>query len=241
MTMNILLLQARHADDAARLEERTSFANMAGVPETAVIPFDLLTAVPTLADIRRYDVLMIGGSGDYYVSKGNLPNFTAVLALLADVVAVGQPMFASCFGFQLLAQALGGEIVYAPDEMEVGTYDVRLTADGRADELFSYLPDIFRAQLGRKDKAVRLPDGVLHLAASDRAPFQALRVPNQPIWATQFHPELTKKTNLARFKRYLAGYAASTSETELEKMFQQFDDSPEANQLLGRFMRLVFG
>ena len=200
MTIKILLLQARHADDAARLEERTSFAHMAGVEETAVIPFDLLTAVPTLAEIRRYDALMIGGSGDYYVSKGNLPNFQAVLDLLAEVVAIGQPTFASCFGFQMLAQALGGEIVYAPEAMEVGTYDVRLTEDGRADELFSYLPDVFPRPIGRKDKAARLPDSVLHLAASDRAPFQALRVPGKPIWATQFHPELTKETNLARFQ-----------------------------------------
>lgn len=241
MTIKIFLLQARHADDAARLEERTSFADMAGVPETAVIPFDLLTAVPTLADISRYDALMIGGSGDYYVSKGNLPNFQAVLDLLVEVVAIGQPMFASCFGFQMLAQALGGEIVYAPQEMEVGTYEVQLTEDGRADDLFSCLPDVFHAQLGRKDKAARLSDSVLHLAASHRAPFQALRVSGKPIWATQFHPELTKETNLARFRRYMDGYAATTAPAELQKMFQQFDDSPEANQLIGRFMQLVFG
>ncbi len=240
MTLNILLLQARHADDAARLEERTSFAQMAGVAETAVIPYDLLSNTPTLTQIRQYDALMIGGSGDYYVSKGNLPNFTAVLDVLAEVVAVGHPTFASCFGFQLIVQALGGEVVYAPDEMEVGTFDVQLTDTGRNDDLFHYLPHTFAAQLGRKDKASRLPDGVLHLAASENAQFQALRVPNQPIWAAQFHPELTKETNLARFRRYMAGYASVLSPEEVQKMFDQFAESPEANQLIKRFMQLVF-
>jgi GMP synthase (glutamine-hydrolysing) len=241
MTIKILLLQARHADDAARLEERSSFAMMAGVDETQVIPFDLLAGTPTLADVGRYDALMVGGSGDYYVSKGNLPNFQAVLTLLADVVAVGQPTFASCFGFQLLVQALGGEIVYDADHAEVGTYDLTLTENGRSDDLFHFLPDTFRAQLGRKDRALRLPEGVLHLASSQFAPFQALRVPGQPIWAAQFHPELTKTTNLARFQRYMAGYASIMDEAEVAKTLARFDESPEANQLIGRFMQLVFG
>lgn len=240
MTIKILLLQARHADDAARLEERSSFAAMAGVPEAQVIPYDLLTGTPTLTEVRRYDALMVGGSGDYYVSKGNLPSFQTVLALLADVVAVGKPTFASCFGFQLLVQALGGEIVYDAQHAEVGTYEVTLTENGRSDDLFCYLPGTFRAQLGRKDRASRLPEGVLHLAASANAPFQALRVPGQPIWATQFHPELTKVTNLARFKRYMDGYASIMDEAEVAQTLARFDESPEANQLIGRFMQLVF-
>lgn len=241
MTIKILLLQARHADDAARLEERTSFAAMAGVAEAQVIPYDLLTSTPSLTEVRRYDVLMVGGSGDYYVSKGNLPNFQGVLDLLGEVTAVSHPMFASCFGFQLLVQALGGEIVYAPEQAEVGTYELSLTGDGRADELFSYLPDTFRAQLGRKDRASLLPNGVLHLAASANAPFQALRVPGKPIWATQFHPELTKATNLARFKRYMAGYASIMDQAEVAKTLARFDESPEANQLIRRFMQVVLG
>ena len=131
MQTRILLLQARHADDAARYEERTSFAQAAGVAETQIIPFDLLTEKLTLADVRRYDALMIGGSGDYYVSKGNLPNFQLVLDILAEVVTLGQPTFASCFGFQLLVKALGGEIAYAPEHTEVGTFPVTLTASRR--------------------------------------------------------------------------------------------------------------
>jgi GMP synthase (glutamine-hydrolysing) len=240
MRTHILLLQARHADDAARLEERTSFAQAAGVAETQVIPFDLLTDKLTLAEIQRYDVLMIGGSGDYYVSKENLPNFQAVLDVLANVVAIGKPTFASCFGFQLLVKALGGEIAYAPEHIEVGTFPVTLTETGRSDALFGTLPTTFRAQLGRKDRATRLPESLLHLAGSENAPFQAIRVPDQPIWATQFHPELTKEINLARFRRYLDGYAAMMSADALEVAQRQFDHSPEANQLIRRFMQIVF-
>ena len=51
---------------------------------------------------------MVGGSGDYYVSKANLPHFEETLEVLQAVVSVGHPTFASCFGFQLMVRALGG-------------------------------------------------------------------------------------------------------------------------------------
>ena len=240
MPPRILLLQARHAADAARHEERTSFARAAGVPEADVIPFDLLTEKLTVANVRRYDVLMAGGSGDYYVSKGNLPNSQMVLDVLAEVVALGRPTFASCFGFQLIVKALGGEITYAPAHTEVGTFPVTLTETGRSDALFGALPNTFRAQLGRKDRATRLPDSLLHLAGSENAPYQALRVPGRPIWATQFHPELTKEENLARFRRYMSGYASTMPAEALAATLRRFDHSPEANGLIGRFMQIVF-
>lgn len=238
--IRVLLLQARQVNDAARIEERESFAVRAGLPVENMVPFDLLSGYPTLAEVQQYDALMVGGSGDYYVSKGNLPNFTAVLDLLREVAEVSHPLFASCFGFQLLVKALGGEIVYDPVGMEVGTFPVTLTEAGQQDNLFSYFPPTFRAQLGRKDKASVLPPTAVGLAHSHHCPYQAIRLPGKPIWGTQFHPELTKATNLARFKRYLDGYAALKSPDELQEMFDKFDDSPETEDLLARFIQLVF-
>ena len=66
-------------------------------------------------------------------------------------------------------------------------------------------------------------------------------MPGKPIWATQFHPELTREENLKRFNRYLDGYASLMSQAEIEETLARFDDSPEANELLVRFLRVVFG
>jgi GMP synthase (glutamine-hydrolysing) len=240
-SLQILLWQARHENDLAKHDERQSFADRCGLPLENVTPFDLLKATPTLAQVQQYDVLMIGGSGDFYVSKRNLPGFEAVVALLGEVTAVSHPTFASCFGFQLLTHALGGEIIYDPDNMEVGTYPVTLTEAGKRDELFGYLPETFAAQLGRKDRAVNLPETAVHLASSERAPYQAIRVADKPIWGAQFHPELTKEENLARFNRYLADYAGVLDETEMEETVARFQESPETEALIGRFLRVVFG
>ena len=239
--MKILLLQARHANDKARLEERHSFALKAQLNDEQIEPFDLISGTPSLAETRQYDALTIGGSGEYYVSKKNLPSYEAVLELLREVVSLGHPMFASCFGFHLLVEALGGDVIYDTDNMEVGTYELTLSHAGEEDELFGYLPSTFQAQLGHKDRAGNLPDEVVNLASSEHAPYQAIRIPNKPIWSTQFHPELTGDENLERFHRYLEGYANMMSEEEMQETLNRFRASPETDQLISRFLKLVFG
>ena len=77
-------------------------------------------------------------------------------------------------------------------------------------------------------------------SGSEASPFQALRVPNKPIWASQFHPELDRRANEDRYRHYLEGYASHMSAEELEASLQRFDDSPEASGLLRRFVELVF-
>ena len=235
----ILLLQARNPGDPARAEEVRSFAVHCGVDASQITAWSLLEGPPSMAEIRFHDTLMVGGSGEYYVSKSNLPHFPRLLERLAEVVEAGHPTFASCFGFQCLVVALGGEIVHDTDNMEVGTYDVTLTDDGRRDELFRHLPPSFPAQLGRKDRAADRWHGMLPLASSSRCPVQALRIPGKPIWASQFHPELDRDTNLGRFKRYLEGYAATMSPAEQARTLDSFHPSPEANELLKRFLDLV--
>lgn len=239
MSFRVLLLQARHAEDPAKAEERRSFAEKAGLPHEAVVSHDLLEGPPSLDRVRGFDALMIGGSGDFYVSKADLPHQEKLFDHLRDVVGVRHPMFASCFGFQCLVQALGGEIVFDPESTEVGTCTLTLTEAGREDPLLGSLPGTFAAQMGRKDRARSLPAGTVHLAASSRAPFQALRIEGAPIWATQFHPELDRDTNRGRFMRYLDGYAEHMSEAERDETLARFDHSPATEPMLARFVALL--
>jgi GMP synthase (glutamine-hydrolysing) len=236
----ILLLQARRADDPMASHEHVCFVDGCGLPAENVVPSDLCSGPPSLARLRGYDALMVGGSGDYYVSEANLPHFAGLLELLRDVVEVGLPMFASCFGYQSLVEALGGEIVFDPANTEVGTFELKLTEEGRSDELFGGLPPKFDAQMGHKDRAVSHPEGIPNLASSEASPFQALRVPNKPIWASQFHPELDRRANEDRYRHYLEGYASHMTAEEREAAFERFRESPQASGLLRRFIELVF-
>jgi GMP synthase (glutamine-hydrolysing) len=235
----ILLLQARLPDDPMREHEHRCFVDRTGLPAESISSHDLRDGPPTIADLTRHDALSVGGSGAFYVSRGNLPRFDAYLDFLREAIERGHPTFASCFGYQSIARALGGELVHDPSRAEVGTFELSLTADGREDPLFGEMPDRFMAQMGHKDRASRPPAGTLNLASSERCTYQALRVPGKPVWATQSHPELDRETNLDRFRRYVADYGPEREEN-LEKAFDQFKESPEASGLLRRFLERVF-
>jgi GMP synthase (glutamine-hydrolysing) len=241
MALRILLLQARDENDPMKEEEILSFAEKSGLTPEQFAQHDLLSGPPVLSRVLEHDAMMVGGSGDYYVSKRNLPGFDEQLEVLAEVVNAGHPTFASCFGFQLLTAALGGEIVHDPDSTEVGTYELQLTPAGAKDALLGSLPPRFMAQLGRKDCASRLPEGVSNLASSKLNPHQAFRVPGQPVWATQFHPELDARTNRDRFMRYLDGYSMHMTQEEKRDALDRYYESPETAALLPAFLRLVFG
>lgn len=238
--LRLLLLQIRDPDDPIIDEERSSFADKAGLEIEQIRLHNLLDGPPTRAEVEACDGLLIGGSGDYYVSKGHLPAFDELMRFFREVADRAYPTFASCFGFQLLIQALGGRIVHDPAHTELGTLELTLTEAGRNDPLLGTLPPTFYAQLGHKDRADELPSGFENLVTSELCRFQAFRVPNKPIWATQFHPELDSHTNKSRYLRYLEGYAEHLTEEERKETLENYRDSPETGELLKRFIELVF-
>ncbi len=237
----LLLLQARREDDPEREAERRLFARRLDLPDEQVVGHNLIVGLPDLRALERFDALLIGGSGEFYVSDGQFPRQQEVMDLLREVAEGPVPLFGSCFGFHLLTEALGGEIVHDPDNMELGTYELELTAAGRRDELFGSLPDRFLAQVGRKDRAASLPPSTTNFASSERCPHQGFRYRDRPLWATQFHPELDAEDNRRRYLAYLEGYAGLLSDEERRQVMERFQSSPHTVRLLRRFLDLVLG
>ena len=230
------LLQARNPSDPAREDEHLAFADKLGVSVSDILAVDVLTE---RLDDRLLDgshAMLVGGSGEYSVLDDVAP-IQRLIDFLAHVSESGHPMFASCFGFQALAVGLGGSVVHDEDNAEVGTYDLRLTDSARQDPIFRDLPAGFKAQLGHKDQVDRLPAACVNLASSDRTPNQAYRVEGRPVYATQFHPELSHLENRARFERYYEEYGRVFGEEAARAQLEGHVPSPEANTLLLRFAR----
>ena len=177
--------------------------------------------------------MLVGGSGEYSVLD-DVPPIRALLNFLGETATCGFPVFASCFGFQALSLALGGEVVHDADRSEVGTYDIQLTPHASDDEIFGQLSASFLAQQGHKDHVTRLPSSAKHLAGSERSPFQAARFGDAPVWATQFHPELTEQDNRRRVMLYRDRYAK-----ELDAVLDILRPSHETHGLLARFADLL--
>ena len=232
-----LLLQARLPGDAMAAHERRCFAATLGVPLERVRCHDLLGGPPAEAELAGVDLLLVGGSGSFSVLD-DLPWLRGFFGFLSDVaIPRALPVFASCFGFQALVVAGGGEVIHDPDRSEVGTFDIRLTDAGLPDPLLGPRGPVFPAQLGHKDRAVRLPVGTVNLAGSKRAPLQAFRVPGTPIVATQFHPELDREANTFRYRAYLEIYAA----TDQDEVIGRMRETPEASSLLPAWVEEVLG
>ena len=107
-------------------------------------------------------------------------------AWLRGVVAHGTPTFGICFGHQILAQALGGEVQRNPRGREIGTIHIERTAGA---PIFEGVTPRFEAQVTHVDSVVRLPPGAVSLARSEREDHHAIRF-SETCFGVQFHPEM---------------------------------------------------
>ena len=168
-TPRFLLLQARNPGDPGQAHEQQCFEETLGVPSGSIRSWDLLKGPPQDEDLDKADMLLVGGSGDYSVLD-DVPFVQDFIGFLRDVVIPRNiPTFASCFGFQAIVLAAGGELVRDPESAEVGTFAISVSNAGREDPLLGSLFPTFKAQLGHKDRVERLPDGLTSLAASERS------------------------------------------------------------------------
>lgn len=233
--LSFCLLQIRNLNDTVREDEVNCFVRRLEVDPSQVHALDVLHDPMDASIYDRFDAVLVGGSGEYSVLD-DVPPIRALLDFLGETATIGFPVFASCFGFQALSVALGGEVVHDADRAEVGTYDIGLTSHGSEDQLFGHLSERFWAQQGHKDHVTRLPSSARHLAGSERSPFQAARFGDAPVWATQFHPELTEDDNRRRVLRYRERYAS-----ELDAVLDILRPSHETHGLLARFADLLAG
>ncbi len=238
--LRYLLLQARNADDPMRQHEVDCFARALRCAPARIGVVDLLATCPTPDQFDGVDIVLLGGSGDYSVAKGG-SWLGPALDAMRKLHELAKPTFASCWGFQAMAEALGGKVVTDLARAEVGTHRVRLTAAGRDDPVFGPLAragETFAAQMGHQDIVDRLPPDAVSLASSDRSPSQAYRFAGKPIYCTQFHPELTLETLLDRLRTY-PQYVQTIAGLPYDEFVATCTESVETQDLLPRFVQAV--
>ncbi|MEZ4241411.1 MAG: type 1 glutamine amidotransferase [Myxococcota bacterium] len=237
MTPRALLVSLRDPHDPMAAHERRCFALRADLPEAAVDVHPMTEGRPDPGRVRTYDAVFFGGSGAYSVLD-DVPWIRAGLDTVLEVLDLRRPAWASCFGFQGLSLALGGEVVRDDARQELGAVALALTPAGEADPLVSVLPRAFWGQEGHHDHVDRLPDGVTLLATGQQIPNQAFRVDGAPFYASQFHPELTSASTIERFVHYQSLYQAPGSDAEvILATLRAGEDTPEMAQLLARLVR----
>ena len=154
---------------------------------------------------------------------------------LAGVVRAQVPVLGICYGHQLLARALGGEAGNHPVGLELGTVQVRTTADATGDPLLGELPAVFDAHVVHRQSALRLPEGAVALAGNAFEPHQAFRAGGARAWGVQFHPEFDE----AAMRGYIDEVAAASPRGAAIAADAQVRPTPHSARLLARFAQLV--
>jgi len=235
--LRFLLLQIRDLDDPIRQQEVGCFAQAIGCEPEAIAPFDLLRGFPTQEQLQQVDAVLVGGSGNYSAA-GESPWLEKTLAGFRRLVEQRKPTFASCWGFQAIARALGGSCIHDPSRAELGTLDLQLTEAGRRDPLFGELKDPFLGIAGHEDHVVALPPNAVLLASSQLVRHQAFKIADSLVYCTQFHPELDLQTFLDRVAAY-PQYVERIAGITIEELAQRCRDTPDTRQLLRQFARLA--
>lgn len=243
-TLRYLLLQVRNVGDPIAGQEIRCFATALGCRESAIGVVDLLSAAPTHDQLRQVDMILLGGSGQYSAAtesseperlRPRQPWLDRALDSLREIHYLSKPTFASCWGFQAMARALGGKCIHDLPSAELGTIELTLTEAGRSDPIFSQLPTTFATLAGHEDHVVALPADAILLASSDRVVEQAFRFQNKPIYCTQFHPELDRLTFLERVVAY-PEYVERIAGLTYHDFTLRVKETPEARTLLKRFI-----
>lgn len=201
MFPNILLIQFRTSPSAIENEQKAILRSIGDCGKViAKHVFDFETSSALKESCLAADGVIFGGSGDFDLDGGRDLDDPArstsikILGLVKEtidaMVDFDKPFLGICYGHQLFAQLRNGCVCNNREQSKIGTHEVELTLDGRADPLFADLPQKFDAQYGHKDSICMLPDNATLLASSDKCVGAALRY-GCNVYTTQFHPELT--------------------------------------------------
>jgi GMP synthase (glutamine-hydrolysing) len=104
-----------------------------------------------------------------------------------ELFDLGIPVLGICYGMQLMAHFLGGE-VEASESREYGRAEIRIHEPGA---LFAGLEERQTVWMSHGDRVRKMPPGFSCLAATDNAPLVAFADPERRLYGIQFHPEVS--------------------------------------------------
>ena len=124
------------------------------------------------------------------------------------IYELGVPILGICYGAQLIALQLGGEVGRgmrgeygrAVVNRIAGSVSTLLNDDGPAEQV---------VWMSHFDAVTRVPDGFVATASTPDAPMAVIECPSRRIWGVQYHPEVVHSPHgmavLEQFLWHLAG------------------------------------
>jgi len=141
-----------------------------------IVRFD--TSAAEVATLRPNGLILSGGPASVY-DKG-APH------LDPEIFSLGIPVLGICYGMQLMAHHLGGEVEFST-RREYGPGMLRIT---NSSQLFEGLGQQIDIWSSHGDKVTTLPAGFRSAARTENSNFGAIENPKRKLYGLQFHPEV---------------------------------------------------
>ena len=103
-----------------------------------------------------------------------------------EILELGVPILGICYGFQVLAQALGGKVDQT-GKREYGATDLEVSSSGI---LLNDQPNVQVCWMSHGDQVVAAPAGFDVLASTSTTPVAAFESREKRIFGVQWHPEV---------------------------------------------------
>ncbi len=149
---------------------------------------------------RRNPAAIVLSGGPSSVYEQGAPNFDE------SIFRLGIPIFGICYGFQVMARALGGKVGNTGDR-EYGATDAELVDAGGA--LLAGQPDSQNVWMSHGDAVQQAPEGFEVLARTAVTPVAAFGSAERKMYGVQWHPEVKHtdfgQRSLENFLHNIAG------------------------------------
>ena len=145
---------------------------------------ELRPCTVTLDEIRAFDpigIIFTGGPNSVY--DENAPHVDP------GIFRLGVPILGICYGCQLLAHHLGGQVTPAQDD-SARAYGKTVTSFDTSCTLFRGLPEQSVTWMSHGDYMAKVPEGFSLAAHSDNCPNVAICDEARGFYGVQFHPEV---------------------------------------------------
>ncbi|AMD54318.1 GMP synthetase [Mycolicibacterium fortuitum subsp. fortuitum DSM 46621 = ATCC 6841 = JCM 6387] len=193
---------------ARRVREARVFSEV--IPHTA-----------TVEEIKAKDpqaIVLSGGPASVYADGA--PSLDPALFDL-DV-----PVFGICYGFQAMAQALGGTVEHTGTS-EYGRTELRVAGG----DLHAELPETQPVWMSHGDAVTAAPDGFNVIASSAGAPVAGFENRARRLAGVQYHPEVLHSPHgqqvLSRFLHEFAGIGATWTAANIAEQLIEAGPAPQ--------------
>ena len=143
---------------------------------SSIVPRDI-TASEVVA-LGPVGVILSGGPASVYADDA--------YRIDPGIFELGIPVLGICYGHQLMADVVGGEVANT-GQAEYGKTE--LTAS-RESLLFADLSETQQVWMSHRDAVSRAPDGFVVTASTESAPVAAMEDRTRRLFGVQFHPEV---------------------------------------------------